>query len=87
MIWNEVLNYTIDHLTTRNIRHQVHRFDSGCVMLDIWTEDEFYCVQFEENKIGLSLVTEDIDFSTIPDKWYWDPGEFKTDLETILKTA
>ena len=87
MILNEVLNYTINQLTTLNIRHEIHRFDSGCVMIDIWKGSEFYCLQFEEDKVGLSFVTKNIDFSTIPDKWYTDLVEFKTELEKILQTA
>lgn len=69
MVLNEVLNYTVDRLMSYSIRHEIHRFDSGCVMVDIWKGHEFYCLQIEENKVGLSLVTKDIDFSTIPDKW------------------
>ena len=53
-------------------------------MVDIWKEDKFYCLQLEGYKVGLSLVTEDIDLSTIPDKWYTNLVEFKTDFEAIL---
>ncbi len=84
MILNEVLNYTINQLTALNIRHEIHKFDSGCIMVDIWKEDKFYCLQLEDYKAGLSLVTEDIDLSTIPDKWYTNLVEFKTDFEAIL---
>ncbi|MFT3935794.1 MAG: hypothetical protein QM726_19355 [Chitinophagaceae bacterium] len=87
MTLNDVLDYTIDQLTTQNIKHQIHRFDSGCVMIDIWKGRKFYCVQFEKDKLGLSLVTELIDFSTIPDKWYTNFGEFKEDLEQILRAV
>ncbi len=87
MILNEVLNYTITQLTTHNIRHEIHRFNSECVMVDIWKGNEFYCLQFEEYKVGLSLVTKDIDFSTIPDRWYTNQIEFETEFEMILKTA
>ena len=80
MILNEFLTYTINQLTARNIRHEIHRFDSGCVMVDIWKEVQFYCLQLEDDKVGLSLVTEDIDLSTIPDKWYTNVVEFKTDF-------
>ena len=87
MILNEVLNYTINQLATHNIRHEIRRFKSGCAMVDIWKENDFYCLQFEDRKVGLSLVTEEIDFSTIPDKWYTNLAEFKTDFEAILQTA
>jgi hypothetical protein len=84
MIFNEVLNYTITQLKIRNIKHELHRFESGYVMVDIWKDNKFYCIQFEDCKVGLSLVTEDIDLSTIPDKWYSNLVEFKTDFEKIL---
>lgn len=84
MTLNEVLNYTISQLIVHNTKHEIHRFDSGCVMIDIWKEDKFYCFQFEESKVGLSLVTENIGLSNIPDKWYTNLAEFKTELETIL---
>lgn len=83
----EVLNYTINQLMDYKIRHEIHRFDSGCVMIDIWIRNELYSLQFEENKVGCSLVTRDTDFSTIPDKWYKNFEEFKIQLEGILQNS
>ena len=85
MILNDVLTYTINQLSTHNIRHEIHRFDSGCMIIDIWKGNAFYCLQFEDYKVGLSLVTKNIDFSTIPDKWYSNIAEFKPDFEAILQ--
>lgn len=80
----EALHDTITRLRIGNIKHEIHRFESGCVMIDVWKDDKFYCLQFEDCKLGLSLVPKDTDFGTIPDKWYNNLSEFKTDLETIL---
>ena len=85
MILNDALTYTINQLTTLNIRHEIHRFDSGCVMIDIWQGNKFYCLQFEEEKVGFSVVTKDIDFSTIPDKWCTNLVELNTELKSILQ--
>lgn len=56
-------------------------------MIDIWKDNDFYCLQFEDYKVGLSLVSKDEDFSTIPDKWYSNMEEFKPDFEVILQTV
>ena len=49
----------------KGIRHEIHSFDSGAFMVDVWINKDFYCIQLDENKFGISKVTEDIDFSTI----------------------
>jgi hypothetical protein len=84
---NKALAYTINKLTSQNIKHEVHRFASGCAMIDIWVGSKFYCLQFVEYKVGISRVTEDTAFDSNPDKWFTNQIEFKTQLEKILITA
>ena len=81
---DEVLNYVSCRLGQEKIRHEIHKFDSGPVMIDIWKDDLFYVVQIEDKKIGLSLVTEDTDFDAIPDRSYDGVKEFSIDFEKIL---
>jgi hypothetical protein len=69
----------------KGIRHEIHSFDSGAFMVDVWINKDFYCIQLDENKFGISKVTEDIDFSTIPDKEYSEWGNFKIDLEKVIE--
>ena len=68
----------------KEIRHEIHSFDSGAFMVDIWINNDFYCIQLFENKFGISKVTEEIDFSTIPDKIYTEWKSFKTELEKVI---
>jgi hypothetical protein len=51
----------------KEIRHEIHSFDSGAFMVDIWINYDFFCIQLFENKFGISKVTEEIDFSKIRD--------------------
>lgn len=73
-------------LKPKEIRHEIHSFDSGVFMVDIWINNEFYCIQLFDNKFGISKVTEGIDFSTIPDKTYIHWKDFEMELKKILVT-
>ena len=71
-------------IKSKEIRHEIHSFDSGAFMIDIWINNDFYCLQLFENKFGISKVTEEIDFCTIPDKTYIEWESFKTELEKVI---
>lgn len=59
----------VELLNQAAIKHESHSFASGAVMLDIWFNDRFYVMQFEEGIVGISEVTEDNPgFSTTPDE-------------------
>jgi hypothetical protein len=66
----KVLDYVLRRLKEEKLRHEIHKFDSGAVIIDIWKGDLFYVVQIDGQRIGLSLVTQDTGFDTIPDKSY-----------------
>ncbi len=68
----------------KEIKHEIHSFDSGAFMVDIWINNDFYCIQLFENKFGISQVTEEIDFSTIPDKTFNEWESFKTELKKVI---
>lgn len=81
---NGVLEKIASRLSQENLRHEIHKFDSGCVMVDIWKDELFYVIQIEPEMIGLSLVGENTGFDTIPDKAYKDWDNFKSDFEKIF---
>jgi hypothetical protein len=81
----ELLPYIVDKIEKSKVRHEVHSFDSGALMIDIWIADSFYVIQIEEKIIGLSLITEEeISFDTIPDQSFKDANEFKLAFENIF---
>ncbi len=80
----KVLEYVSNRLGQKELKHEIHKFDSGAVMIDIWKDNQFYVVQIEDKKIGFSLVTKDTGFDTIPDKSYNDIEEFSVDFEKIF---
>jgi hypothetical protein len=82
---NEELIQITRRLNHENVRYEVHTFDSGCAMVDIWKDDLFYVIQLERERIGLSLVDENADLSTIPDKTYNNFENFMIDFEKIFK--
>ena len=81
----ENLPLILRRLNQLNIRHEVHTFDSGAVMVDIWLNDLFYIIQIWKDQIGLSLVTKETSFDIIPDNSYSDFEIFKEDLERLLQ--
>ena len=83
-----LLPYILDTIRTANVKHEVHNFDSGAIMIDIFVNDKFYVIQIYEGELGLSLNTDDIAwFDIIPDKSYIDINDFKMDFERIFETT
>ena len=75
----------INRLDSAKVKYEVHNFDSGAVMVDIFIKDKFYVIQIYGDEIGLSLNTEDtMPFDIIPDKSYTDANEFNIDFERIF---
>ncbi len=73
----DISDYTISYLKSKGIKHEIHEFPSGCIMIDIWFDDEFYVVQIEKSFAGFSHVTTEADgFSIIPDFRFTDLGTF-----------
>jgi hypothetical protein len=81
----EIFRYIITQLNKYGIRNEIHSFDSGCKMIDIWVGDQFYCIQIESELIGLSLVNHETSFDTTPDFIYTNLDQFKIKFETIIK--
>ena len=81
----KLLPYIKTKLDQLKLKYEVHDFDSGAVMVDIYIEDKFYVIQIDGEEIGLSLNTEDtMLFDIIPDKTFKDADLFKTEFEKIL---
>ncbi len=83
----DLFPYIIEQLDVLDVRYEVHHFDSGAVMIDIFIEDELYVIQIFESELGLSLVTEETGlFDIIPDKSYISIEEFKNDFENTISS-
>lgn len=78
-------NTLIRILNDHDLRFDVHEFDSGSSMIDIWIKSGFYCIQMTDNKFGWSKVVKDSDFCTQPDSGYKKWNDFKSDFDVILK--
>lgn len=80
-----LLPYIIDRTAEHSLKYEIHHFDSGAVMIDIWSKNGFYVIQIEKERIGLSLITEpNTAFDTIPDQSFKDEKEFKNEFEKIF---
>ena len=67
------------------IRYQLNDFPSGCSMIDFWVNEGFFVIQLETERIGFSSVEEPIDFTTTPDKWYYDIDEILNKIRGICQ--
>ena len=75
----------IKRLDIAKVKYEVHNFDSGAVMVDVFINDKFYVIQIYCDEIGLSIITEDtMPFDIIPDKSYKSVNEFNIDFEKIF---
>jgi hypothetical protein len=75
----------INKLNIENVKYEVHHFDSGAVMVDIYIKDKFYVIQIFGDEIGLSLNTDNTSwFDIIPKKSFKDAKEFQKVFEEIF---
>lgn len=80
-----ILPYIVDNLQKLNLKHEIYRFDSGAIMVDIWINDNFHVIQIDNKSIGLSLITKDAaPFDTIPDVSFYNDADFRIEFEKIL---
>lgn len=83
----KILPNIINKLEIEKVKYEVHSFDSGAVMVDIFIGDKFYVVQIYGDKIGLSIITnETMLFDINPDKSFKDTIEFKCEFEKIFES-
>lgn len=80
----EILERIVNLLSEKDLKHEIHKFDSGCFMIDIWKDDLVYVIQIEPEIIGISLIDENVGFYTRPDKSYKDWDDFKIEFEKIF---
>jgi hypothetical protein len=81
----ELLPYIISKVGTEKAKYEVHNFDSGAIMVDIFIADKLYVIQIYGSEIGLSLVTEDTAlFDITPDRSFKDESQFKLEFEKIF---
>lgn len=80
-----IVQYTIGLLEKMSIKHEVHHFPSGAIMIDIWHSDKFYVIQFDEDYIGFSEINSDnLSFDAIPDEKFINEALFKHTLQGLL---
>lgn len=81
----KLLPEIIKKLDLAKVKYEVHNFDSGAIMVDIFINDRFYVIQIYGDEIGLSLNTEETGwFDIIPDQSFKDPSGFKVEFEKIF---
>lgn len=81
----EHANTLIQILSENKLKFEIHEFDSGSAMIDVYISNDFYCVQMTDSKFGWSKVEEDSGFSTVPDSGYLKWSEFKNAFDEIIK--
>jgi len=87
MMYNkeELYNCIVEELIKRSIKYEVHSFDSGTFMIDIWHRNSFYVIQVEEASVGLSEIQgENVAFDLVPDIVFHDNELFFTKLKEVL---
>ena len=83
---NETLQFVKRIVKENGGKYEEHSFDSGASIIDIWINENFIVVQFQEKQIGVSIIDNDnSDFSTIPDHTFDNAITFKKFFFEILK--
>ena len=80
-----IYNSTINVLNGLSIKYMPYNFSSGAIMLDIWYNNNFYVLQFEDDFVGFSeVVDSNVAFDNIPDEKFYEARIFKEKLETVF---
>jgi hypothetical protein len=77
-------NSIIGLINQLGLKHDVHKFSSGAIMVDIWHNGGFYVVQIEEELIGFSIINDDTGFDNNPDEKFYDIQKAIERLRSIL---
>ncbi len=81
-----LLPYICARLEEEQLRHEVHHFPSGAIMVDIWIGSRFYVLQLDDATLGLSEVTDDSAwFDVIPDRNFKQQTDFTSAFEALLR--
>lgn len=72
-------------LRNQGIKVNVEEFPSGAIMADIFVGDVMIVVQTADEWIGFSLVADTPDFSTLPDRAFYDYQEFEKEFNALLE--
>jgi len=76
----------INKLDIKKVKYEVHNFDSGAIMVDIFINNNFYVLQIDGDEIGLSLNTDKTTpFDIIPDKSFKNANEFNIEFKKIFQ--
>ncbi|CAM1367694.1 conserved hypothetical protein [Tenacibaculum litopenaei] len=82
----DIYKYVIKFVKLKKLKHQLHEFPSKAVIIDIWKGDFFYTINIEKEKVGLSIIGEEPEFSSIADKYYVNLNDFKNDLDKLINS-
>lgn len=77
----KIYHYTIDFLQNLDIKHDIHTFKSGVIMVDVWHNEMFYVLQFENDFVGFSDIKENPGFDTVPDEKFYNLDDFVQKLD------
>ena len=81
----KLLPFIVTTLKNANLKYEVHTFDSGAIMVDIWINNRFYVIQIEDDTLGLSENTEETTpFDIIPDHSFKEANAFLHAFSNIL---
>ncbi|MDH7448434.1 hypothetical protein [Aquimarina sp. 2201CG14-23] len=81
----KIENELIAVLSSDKFKLDINKFDSGALMIDVETENRFFCIQLTKSYIGVSEITEeDPGFSSVPNKYYEDIGKFKKEINELF---
>lgn len=80
-----LLPYIVGEIERLKLKHEIHSFDSGAIMVDFWVDQRLYVVQIDNDAIGISLVTEETTpFDIIPDYSFKNSKDFKIAFEKVF---
>ncbi len=83
---SELFGKTVLFLKDLKVKHESYSFPSGAFILDIWINNKFFVLQFDNHYVGISEVNDrNIGFGSEPDEKFYDNQSYWRKLENIVK--
>ncbi|RZK25317.1 MAG: hypothetical protein EOO43_05835 [Flavobacterium sp.] len=82
----ELKNHVLKLLNDKHIEFQIHEFESGATLVDVWMNNKFYAIQFKDKFVGISMINDmHPGFSTVPDESFSEPDKFLLRFNEIME--
>ena len=76
--------HVVKETTFRQLAFEINYFDSGAYIIDIDLSSDTLVVQLTDHYLGLSLLGDNLSFTTLPDFSYFTLADFRSVFDEMI---